>query len=112
MWLSYPSHGVHKTILYLYPKKLNGGCYFSFMGAPLVALESKPPCYNLRELIQMISLRFELNCAMYSEGNYLNMIPLHGLISSESVRLREMRTRSCDDSSDSDVSLYRAFQDY
>lgn len=48
-----------------YPKKLNGGCYFSFMGEPLVALESKPPCYNLRDLIQMISLRFELNCAMY-----------------------------------------------
>lgn len=67
---------------------------------------------NLRELIQMISLRFELNCAMYSDGNYLTMISLHGLTSSESVRLREMCTRSCDVSSDSDVSLYRAFQDY
>ena len=32
---------------------------------------------NLRDLIQMISLRTELNCAMYSDGNSLNMISLH-----------------------------------
>jgi hypothetical protein len=43
MWLSYPSLGVHKTIKYLYPKQLNGECYFSFAGEPLVALGSKPP---------------------------------------------------------------------
>jgi hypothetical protein len=53
---------------------------------------------NLRDLIQMISLRLELSCAMYADGNCLNMISLHGLTSSESVRLREMYTRSGDDS--------------
>jgi hypothetical protein len=53
---------------------------------------------NLRDLIQMISLRTELNCAMYSDGNSLNMISLHFLTSSESVFLREMCTRPGDDS--------------
>jgi hypothetical protein len=83
---------------FFYPEKLNGECYFISMGEPLVALESKPPSCNLRDLIQMISLRFELNCAMYSDGNYLNLISLHGLTPSESLRLREMCTRSRDDS--------------
>jgi hypothetical protein len=36
------------------------------MGEPLVALESEPSSCNLRDLVQMISLTSELNCALFS----------------------------------------------